>query len=108
VSATILHVMDLAEGHVRILDFLVRPGVYLFNLGTGKGISVFQMIKSFERVTETKVPYRVVSRREGDLPAFWADVSKAEREMGWQAIRTLDDMMADTWRWQQKNPQGYS
>ena len=102
-----LHVMDLADGHLAALGCLDEAGVHIYNLGTGKGLSVLDMVSSFERVTGVDIPYSFVSRREGDLPAFWADASKAEKELGWKATRSLDEMMADTWNWQSKNPNGY-
>lgn len=102
-----LHVVDLAVGHLKALKAVETPGVSIYNLGTGQGVSVLEMVDSFTRVTEVKVPYRLGDRRPGDLPAFWADASKASRELGWSAEKSLDDMMADTWRWQSANPQGY-
>ncbi len=102
-----LHVMDLAEGHVAALRGLTSTGIEHYNLGTGKGYSVLEILRAFERVTGCKIPYRFAERREGDLPAFWADASKARKELGWSASRGLDEMMADTWKWQSKNPQGY-
>ncbi|MGJ7457434.1 UDP-glucose 4-epimerase GalE [Halomonas sp. RA08-2] len=102
-----LHVMDLADGHVQALGRLETPGLHVYNLGTGCGVSVLDMVRSFERVTGQSIPYRVAPRREGDLAAFWADAAKAHRELGWQASRGLDEMIADTWRWQSENPQGY-
>lgn len=103
-----LHVVDLAVGHLKALKALEVPGVSVYNLGTGKGISVLEMLNSFTRVTGVEVPYRFGDRRPGDLPAFWADASKAERELSWITEKSLDDMMADTWRWQSKNPSGYA
>ncbi|MFC3285487.1 UDP-glucose 4-epimerase GalE [Litchfieldella rifensis] len=102
-----LHVMDLAEGHLQALASLDTPGVHIYNLGVGHGYSVLQMVEAFERVTGQPIPRRFASRREGDLAAFWADPTKAERELHWKARRSLDEMMADTWRWQRQNPQGY-
>ncbi|MCC5881596.1 MAG: UDP-glucose 4-epimerase GalE [Halomonas sp.] len=102
-----LHVLDLADGHVQALGQLVAPGLHIYNLGTGLGVSVLDMVRSFERVTGRSIPYRVAPRRDGDLAAFWADATKAQRELGWQASRGLDEMIADTWRWQSQNPQGY-
>lgn len=102
-----LHVMDLADGHLAAFNCLDLKGVNIFNLGTGKGLSVLEMVKSFERVTGVDIPYSFAARREGDLPAFWADASKAEKGLGWKATRSLDEMMADTWNWQSKNPNGY-
>ncbi|MDF9435904.1 UDP-glucose 4-epimerase GalE [Chromohalobacter israelensis] len=103
-----LHVVDLAVGHLKALKALSAPGVAIYNLGTGKGISVYDMVNSFVRVTGVDVPYRVGARRAGDLGAFWADASKAKRELGWAAEKSLDTMMADTWNWQVQNPNGYS
>ncbi|MDO6512881.1 UDP-glucose 4-epimerase GalE [Neptuniibacter sp. 2_MG-2023] len=102
-----LHVMDLADGHLAALSCLDSTGVHIFNLGTGKGLSVLDMVNSFVDVTGVEIPYAFADRREGDLPAFWADASKAESELGWKARRTLDQMMEDTWRWQSNNPDGY-
>jgi UDP-glucose 4-epimerase len=102
-----LHVVDLAKGHVSALQATSRSGTHIYNLGTGKGTSVKQMVTSFERVTGVPIPYQIASRRAGDLAAFWADASKAEKELGWRAQRDIDEMMRDTWHWQQKNPQGY-
>ena len=103
-----LHVVDLAVGHLKALKALEVPGVSVYNLGTGQGVSVLEMVNSFTRVTGVEVPHRFGGRRPGDLPAFWADASKAERELGWTTEKNLDDMMADTWRWQSANPQGYA
>ena len=102
-----LHVMDLAEGHVQSVDVLANRGVEIFNLGTGSPVSVLEMIHAFELASGKKVPYDIVDRRAGDLPEFWADPAKANDTLGWQATRTLDQMMADTWRWQANNPEGY-
>lgn len=102
-----LHVVDLAVGHLKALKAVETPGVSIYNLGTGQGVSVLDMVKSFTRVTGVEVAYQIGDRRPGDLPAFWADASKASRELGWSAEKSLDDMMADTWRWQSANPQGY-
>ncbi|WP_168016711.1 UDP-glucose 4-epimerase GalE [Halomonas salinarum] len=102
-----LHVMDLADGHVASLSSHRQPGVHIFNLGTGQGVSVLKMIKTFEQVTGQSVPYRIAPRREGDIDAFWADAGKAKRELGWWAKRGLEEMLRDTWRWQKNNPHGY-
>ena len=103
-----IHVVDLAEGHVAALRALTkRAGVAVWNLGSGKGSSVLEVIRSFEVASGQAVPYRVVPRRAGDLAAYWADASVAQHELGWSAQRDLDQMMRDTWRWQQTNPQGY-
>ncbi|WP_168017031.1 UDP-glucose 4-epimerase GalE [Halomonas salinarum] len=102
-----LHVMDLAAGHVAALSSLQHAGVRIYNLGTGHGISVLEMVNTFERVTGQTVPFRIAPRRDGDLAAFWADAGKAERELGWRAERGLEAMLHDTWRWQEQNPRGY-
>lgn len=107
-----IHVVDLANGHLKALEYLFasnsdRGGCTAYNLGTGKGYSVLDMVEAFERVTEWKVPYRIAPRRAGDIAACYADPAFARQELGWRSERTLDDMMADTWRWQSKNPQGY-
>jgi len=103
-----LHVVDLAEGHVKALSALGNSGAHAFNLGTGEPISVLAMVNAFIEHTGVPVKYEYGARRAGDLPAFWADAKKAKNELGWQAKRTLADMMVDTWRWQSKNPQGYN
>ncbi|GAA5445585.1 UDP-glucose 4-epimerase [Microbulbifer sp. NBRC 101763] len=103
-----LHVVDLAIGHVRALEWLAdKSGAEAFNLGTGRGTSVLEIVRAFERASGVTVPYRLSPRRAGDLPAFWADASKAKCELGWVANLGLEQMMADTWRWQSKNPHGY-
>ncbi|WP_458735714.1 UDP-glucose 4-epimerase GalE [Zobellella taiwanensis] len=103
-----LHVVDLALGHVKALDFLANhAGVHAFNLGTGQPVSVLQMIRAFEQACGRAIPFEFAPRRAGDLPAFWADATKARQELGWVAERDLARMMADTWRWQLQNPLGY-
>lgn len=106
-----LHVMDLAEGHVAAVEWLTKnpqfTGVEAFNLGTGVGTSVFEIIDAFEIATEQKINYEVSPKRTGDLPAFWADANKAKEQLQWQAKRDLLNMMKDTWRWQSANPNGY-
>ncbi|MGP9497508.1 UDP-glucose 4-epimerase GalE [Halomonas sp. AOP43-D1-4] len=96
-----LHVVDLAVGHRASLRVLDRPGMHYYNLGTGCGTSVLNMVQSFIEVTGVDIPYQFAPRREGDLAAFWANVSKAEHELAWRAEKTLNDMLSDTWRWQQ-------
>jgi len=107
-----LHVMDLAEGHVVAIDWLAEQsnfnGVEAFNLGAGTGVSVLEIIASFEAATYQKINFKIVERRAGDLPAFWANADKADKVLNWQAKRTLVEMMEDAWRWQSKNPNGYS
>lgn len=102
-----LHVVDLAIGHLKSMQVLDSTGVHIYNLGTGQPVSVLSMVKTFEEVTQQKLPYRITDRRTGDLAAFWADASKAENELGWKAERTLKQMIEDTWRWQSNNPDGY-
>lgn len=104
-----IHVDDLAEGHVAALEHLdaMAEPVRAFNLGTGTGTSVLQLLHAFERAVGHDLPYEVGPRRPGDLPAYWADPARAHAELGWHASRTIDDMCADTWRWQSQNPQGY-
>ena len=107
-----LHVMDLAEGHVAAIDWLAEQsnfnGVEAFNLGAGTGVSVLEIIASFEAATHQKINFEIVERRAGDLPAFWANADKADKVLNWQAKRTLVETMEDAWRWQSKNPNGYS
>jgi UDP-glucose 4-epimerase len=107
-----LHVMDLAEGHVVAIDWLAEQsnfnGVEAFNLGAGTGVSVLEIIASFEAATHQKINFEIVERRAGDLPEFWANADKADKVLNWQAKRTLVETMEDAWRWQSKNPNGYS
>ncbi len=103
-----IHVVDLARGHVAAMRRLAEePGVHTWNLGTGRGTSVFEMIAAVERAVGQPIPRRVVGRRPGDQPVSFADVSKAERELGWRAERTIDNMCVDHWRWQRTNPDGF-
>jgi UDP-glucose 4-epimerase len=104
-----LHVTDLAAGHVAALEHLddMKEPARAFNLGTGTGTSVLELLKAFERAVGRELPYEIGPRRAGDLPAFWADPTRANTELGWHATRTIDDMCADTWRWQSKNPTGF-
>lgn len=97
-----IHVVDLAKGHLAALSNL-RPGHRVYNLGTGMGSSVFEVIKAFESVTGQKIPYEVTDRRPGDIAQSYADVSKTEIDLGWKAEKTLDDACRDAWRWQMKN-----
>lgn len=103
-----IHVVDLAKGHVAALKSNKESGVYTYNLGTGKGYSVLDIIKAFEKASGVKIPYDIVSRRPGDIAAVYADPSKAQKELGWQAELGIDEMCADSWRWQSHNPNGYS
>ncbi len=103
-----IHVMDLAEGHVASLKkFDENCGLKIYNLGTGNGYSVLEMIHGFERAIGHPLPYVIAPRRPGDLDASYADPSKAYNELGWKAVKTLDDMCVDSMRWQNMNPNGY-
>jgi UDP-glucose 4-epimerase len=103
-----IHVLDLAKGHIAALNQLEeQKGYDVFNLGTGKGCSVLDIISTFELVNQVSVPYMVVERRPGDIAACYADTHKAEQVLGWQALYTLEDMCRDSWNWQKKNPDGY-
>ncbi|MBE0488173.1 MAG: UDP-glucose 4-epimerase GalE [Halomonas sp.] len=104
-----IHVMDLVEGHLAAMKAIGRrPGVSVWNLGGGRGYSVLDMIQAFEKAAGRKIPYRIAPRRDGDLAQYWADASKAERELDWKATRDIEAMMADAWRWQVNNPGGYA
>ncbi|MEN9492466.1 MAG: hypothetical protein RJA63_2915, partial [Pseudomonadota bacterium] len=103
-----IHVLDLADGHVAALRHADgKAGVHIFNLGTGRGNSVLEMLAAFEKACGRTIPYAIAPRRSGDVAACWADPAKAARELGWQARLGLDEMCADAWRWQSLNPQGY-
>ncbi|MCI8464895.1 MAG: UDP-glucose 4-epimerase GalE [Lachnospiraceae bacterium] len=103
-----IHVVDLAKGHVAALSYGEKHrGVETFNLGTGTGYSVLDLVKTFERVNGVAIPYDIVERRAGDIAECYADASKAERLLGWRAEKTLEDMCRDTWNWQKNNPEGY-
>lgn len=105
-----IHVMDLADGHVRALNTLMTnavSGCQVWNLGTGKGYSVLDMVKAFENASKRTIPYEIIARRPGDIAECWADPSKAEQELGWKASRGLETMMDDAWRWQSTNPEGF-
>ncbi|HMN20915.1 MAG TPA: UDP-glucose 4-epimerase GalE [Ottowia sp.] len=104
-----IHVVDLAAGHLSALAALdARSGWHVWNLGTGQGYSVLQMVRAFEQASGRAVPYRIAPRRPGDVAQCWSDPGKAQRELGWTAERGLAQMMADTWRWQSGNPRGYA
>jgi UDP-glucose 4-epimerase len=105
-----IHVMDLADGHLAALEHVLAPGYSGFdtwNLGTGQGVSVLELVKAFSRAVGRELPSRVVGRRPGDLVASYCDPGKANAELGWSVHRTLDEACADAWRWQQHNPDGY-
>lgn len=104
-----VHVMDLAEGHVAALRHAEkRPGLVTLNLGTGQGASVLDVIKAFERASGRRIAFEIGPRRPGDVPAYWGDPTLAQATLGWKASRSLDQMCADSWRWQQANPNGYA
>jgi UDP-glucose 4-epimerase len=104
-----IHVVDLARGHLAALDYLVRsPSLVTVNLGTGRGYSVLEMIRAFEKASGRQVPYEVVPRRPGDIAECYADPARAQQLLGWQAGRGVDEMCADQWRWQSQNPRGYA
>lgn len=103
-----IHVMDLAIGHIAALNKLsASEGLFLYNLGTGRGYSVLEMVSAFEKACGKEVPYRIAKRRPGDVAAVYADPTKAHRDLKWQAQRTIEDMCRDAWQWQQANPNGY-
>ena len=113
-----IHVVDLAKGHLKALNHIQQPsekkkgekgqGEHIWNLGTGQGYSVLEVIRAFEQASGKNIPYQIKPRRNGDLAAFWADVNKAKAELNWAAEHTLDNMVSDSWRWQSNNPSGYS
>ncbi|KUI98145.1 UDP-glucose 4-epimerase GalE [Vibrio sp. MEBiC08052] len=103
-----IHVMDLADGHIAALQNVgTKSGLHVYNLGTGIGYSVLDMVHAFEKACGQTIPYQLVERRPGDIAECWADPAKATQELGWRATRTLDDMVQDSWRWQSNNPNGY-
>lgn len=102
-----IHVVDLARGHVAAIRALKTSGVHIYNLGTGKGYSVLDMIHAFEKACGKTLPYAIKPRRPGDVPACYASSAKAERELGWKAEYDLEKMCRDQWNWQKNNPNGY-
>ena len=103
-----IHVVDLADGHVKALKkFEETPAVHIYNLGTGHGYSVLDMIKAFSKAVGKDIPYSIKPRRPGDIATCYADPAKAKAELGWEAKRGIDEMCADGWRWQSQNPNGY-
>ena len=104
-----LHVVDLAKGHVAAIDYAEKHrGTEIFNLGTGEGYSVFEMLPAFERACGRELPYKVAPRRPGDIAECYADAEKARRVLGWSAKLGIDDMCKSSWNWQSKNPDGYA
>jgi UDP-glucose 4-epimerase len=103
-----IHVIDLVIGHIKALEKLQsKPGIVTYNLGTGKGYSVLDMVKAFSKVVGKEIPYKVVDRRPGDVAMCYADPTKAKNDMGWVAERDLAKMCEDSWNWQRNNPKGY-
>ncbi len=103
-----IHVVDLAKGHLKALDKIEdNNGVFLYNLGTGNGYSVLDIVKAFEKASGKPLPYKIVERRPGDLATCYSDPSKAKAELGWVAEKNIDDMCRDSYRWQHNNPNGY-
>lgn len=103
-----IHVIDLAKGHLKALEKVMRgSGVDIYNLGTGTGYSVLDVVKTFEKVTGQVIPYVITDRRPGDIDMCYADPSKAFDELGWKAEKDLEDMCRDSWNWQKNNPNGY-
>lgn len=106
-----IHVVDLAKGHVKAVEKLLSAegidGVRAYNLGTGNGVSVLQMVHSFAEVNSVEVPYQIVKRRPGDVAACYADATRAQSELNWQAELGLKEMVKDSWKWQSQNPEGY-
>jgi len=104
-----IHVVDLAQGHLKALEKLAcKPGLDVYNLGTGQGYSVLDVVKAFEKASGQKVPYVIKPRRAGDVAESWSDPAKAACGMGWKAMRGLDQMCEDAWRWQSQNPNGFN
>lgn len=102
-----IHVVDLAKGHVAAIEGVKEKGVFVYNLGTGKGYSVLDVVKSFSKACGKDLPYVIKPRRDGDVAENYSDASKAERELGWKATYDLDDMCKTSWNWQKNNPKGY-
>lgn len=103
-----IHVVDLARGHLKALEKAIKDnGVEVYNLGTGVGYSVLDVVKTFERVNGVKIPYVITGRRPGDVDKCYADPTKAHKELGWKAEKNLEDMCRDSWNWQKNNPNGY-
>ncbi|PMJ92596.1 UDP-glucose 4-epimerase GalE [Vibrio sp. 10N.261.55.A7] len=104
-----IHVMDLADGHIAALNSVgSKAGLHIYNLGTGKGSSVLEMVDAFTKASGQAVPYEICPRRPGDIAECWASTDKAENELGWKATRSVLDMTVDVWNWQSSNPKGYS
>ena len=102
-----IHVVDLAKGHVAVIDHIDEPGVFTYNLGTGHGYSVLEVIKAYEKAAGHAIPYTIKPRRPGDIATCYCDASKAAKELGWKAELTIDDMAESSLNWQKKNPNGF-
>ena len=104
-----IHVVDLAKGHVKAIEKLKKKeGVSIYNLGTGKGYSVLDVLHAFEKACGKELPYVIKPRRPGDIATCYADPTKAKNELGWVAEKGIEEMCADSWRWQSSNPNGYA
>jgi len=103
-----IHVVDLARGHICAIDKCRSAGVHIYNLGTGRGYSVMEMIKAFNKACGKELPYQITERRAGDIASCYASSDRAERELGWKAEYNLEDMCRDLWNWQKNNPNGYA
>ena len=104
-----IHVVDLAKGHVAAINYMnEHTGEFVFNLGTGTGYSVLDMVKAFEKVNDIEIPYEIAPRRAGDLAVCYSSPEKSKKDLNWVAEHGLEDMCRDTWHWQKKNPTGYN
>jgi len=106
-----IHVMDLSDGHLKAVQHLLQPnrkGVLIYNLGTGEGATVLQVIQAFSQASGKDIPYEIVERRKGDVDSLFASCQKAEKELGWKIKHSLSDMCTDMWKWQSQNPQGFN
>ncbi|HEU6908600.1 TPA: UDP-glucose 4-epimerase GalE [Streptococcus pneumoniae] len=104
-----IHVVDLAIGHIKALEKVSeKTGVYIYNLGSGEGTSVLQLVNTFESVNKIPIPYKIVPRRSGDVATCYANADKAYKELNWRTTKSIEDMCRDTWNWQSKNPNGYN
>ena len=103
-----IHVVDLALGHIKAVEKVEgSEGLFIYNLGTGKGYSVLDVVKAFEKASGVKIPYKIGPRRDGDIATCYSDPGKAYKELGWKAERDIEEMCEDSWRWQKQNPNGY-
>jgi UDP-glucose 4-epimerase len=104
-----IHVVDLAQGHLKALERVIpTSGVEAYNIGTGTGYSVLELVSAFEKASGVEIPYKIVDRRPGDIAVCYADSKKAKTLLGWEAQRGIEEMCLDSWRWQQMNPNGYT